>query len=313
MLSFKSRKVSGLATALLIECFSRPPPERTSGSDKSADEIGVNVEAPHSARAKPVAPQSSGNYETEQTDSSADSPYAPPKSFVSAAAAPAPESLSPYGPYQSPAALGRALTICLFVYTAAVVASGFAMGWMFQSTSGVDFENLTEEKAATIELTSSVTIGVGALQTLILIACIIIWCFWKSRVVKNAFAFGANWIRVTPGWAVGFYFIPIAHWFKPFQAMNDAWRASEHPKFGQSASTSPLVGWWWAVWIVGGFIERGASKMLENPNVLTDGGSSFAWGAVATAAGAASAIMAAALVLRLTKLQIKRAEEMGIA
>lgn len=45
--------------------------------------------------------------------------------------------------------------------------------------------------------------------------------------MKNAWAIGGILQpTMTPGWAVGFYFIPIALIWKPFQGMSQIWSAT---------------------------------------------------------------------------------------
>jgi len=50
---------------------------------------------------------------------------------------------------------------------------------------------------------------------------------WVHRVVKNLPALGAHHMSYTPGWAVASFFIPIVCLYAPYQAIQEAWRASE--------------------------------------------------------------------------------------
>ena len=65
------------------------------------------------------------------------------------------------------------------------------------------------------------------------------------RVAKNVRALGATGLEFTPGWAVGWFFVPIAGFFKPFQAMREIWKASKNPLRWQEEATGSVVGWWW--------------------------------------------------------------------
>lgn len=73
---------------------------------------------------------------------------------------------------------------------------------------------------------------------------------WIHRANHNARALGASGLAFTPGWAVGWYFVPIAFLWKPFQAMREIWRASSAPGEWRRRPGSPLLGWWWALWIL---------------------------------------------------------------
>ena len=73
---------------------------------------------------------------------------------------------------------------------------------------------------------------------------------WIHRANHNARQLGADDMTFTPGWAVGWYFVPIAWFWKPYQAMKEIWRASANPSDWVGRPVSPLLHWWWILWIV---------------------------------------------------------------
>lgn len=73
---------------------------------------------------------------------------------------------------------------------------------------------------------------------------------WIHRANHNARQMGATDMRFTPGWAVGWHFVPIAWFWKPYQAMTEIWRASRNPTDWRGEPVSPLLPWWWVLWIV---------------------------------------------------------------
>jgi hypothetical protein len=75
------------------------------------------------------------------------------------------------------------------------------------------------------------TEGVGLLVSIIAVA------MWIHRAHANLYEAGAEGLQFTPGWAVGWYFIPFANLFKPFQAMRELWTRShaEDDPFGKPA------------------------------------------------------------------------------
>ena len=73
---------------------------------------------------------------------------------------------------------------------------------------------------------------------------------WIYRANYNARQLGAADMRFTPGWAVGWYFIPIAWFWMPYLAMREIWRASVNPSDLGAAPVWPLLRWWWGLWIV---------------------------------------------------------------
>ena len=80
---------------------------------------------------------------------------------------------------------------------------------------------------------------------------------WIYRANHNARQLGAADMHFTPGWAVGWYFVPIAWFWKPYQAMREIWRASVSPSDWRAVPVSTLLRWWWGLWIVrfGGALE----------------------------------------------------------
>jgi len=73
---------------------------------------------------------------------------------------------------------------------------------------------------------------------------------WIHRANYNARQLGADDMRFTPRWAVGWYFIPVAWFWKPYQAMKEIWLASANPSDWRGRLASPLLLWWWIFWIV---------------------------------------------------------------
>ncbi len=104
--------------------------------------------------------------------------------------------------------------------------------------------------------------GIGLF--LVYIAAIVMFCMWTYRVNANIHALGAANLRFTPGWAVGWYFVPIANLWKPYQVMKEIWRASRNPSGWQDDASSSIVGWWWFWWIVSNVqISIGSSPEQE--------------------------------------------------
>ena len=73
---------------------------------------------------------------------------------------------------------------------------------------------------------------------------------WIYRANYNARQLGASDMSFTPGWSIGWYFIPIANLWKPYQAMKEIWKASSSPQNWSGQSVSSLLPWWWFFWII---------------------------------------------------------------
>jgi hypothetical protein len=91
---------------------------------------------------------------------------------------------------------------------------------------------------------------VGLLQSGLGIATGITFLKWIYRAYKNIQGFGAEGLRFSPGWAVGYYFIPILSLIRPVQVMSEIWRASDDPRNWRRRSGSWLIASWWTLFLL---------------------------------------------------------------
>jgi hypothetical protein len=97
-------------------------------------------------------------------------------------------------------------------------------------------------------------IGVG--HTLLTLATAVVFLTWLHRSYANLETLGARGLTYSPGWAVGYFFIPILNLFRPYQVTQEIWKGSDpespsaRPLAWKSASGSALVGLWWTFWII---------------------------------------------------------------
>ena len=106
------------------------------------------------------------------------------------------------------------------------------------------------------------------LWLVVLVVTVVVWLIWQHRGHANLQAVGVTELEYSPGWAVGWWLIPIANLWKPFQVNRELWKASSGVNDWRSLPTSPLLGWWWASWIsasVLGRIAAGARRSAETP------------------------------------------------
>jgi hypothetical protein len=78
---------------------------------------------------------------------------------------------------------------------------------------------------------------------------------WIYRAYSNLLRTSVAGVRFAPGWAIGAWFIPIFNFIRPKQIIDDVWRAGEPGAQVRDASwrsrpVSPLLHWWWALWVV---------------------------------------------------------------
>jgi hypothetical protein len=101
----------------------------------------------------------------------------------------------------------------------------------------------------------------GLLTGGVAIGTYVVFLLWMHQAAKNVRAFGQQGLEHTPGWCVGWWFIPFASLWKPFTAMREIWKASDPETVGpraamdwRAAPVPPTMPAWWAVYVVNGFI-----------------------------------------------------------
>ncbi|MEW5251671.1 DUF4328 domain-containing protein [Microbulbifer discodermiae] len=101
---------------------------------------------------------------------------------------------------------------------------------------------------------------------------------WIYRANYNARQLGARDMEFTPGWSIGYYFIPILTLWKPFQAMNEIWKASHNPSDWSTQKAGSILGLWWFLWIVTNALGQATFRIsmraeelqeLINVNIIT--------------------------------------------
>src|SRR5262245_38518555 len=132
-----------------------------------------------------------------------------------------------------------------FLFTfAGISAVGFALDLaLLQLLTGANF---TAEAAATNDARQQVF---AALQLTVLALTVLAFSMWTYRANSNCRALGAQGMNFSPGWAVAWYFMPIAFLWKPYQAMKEIWQASKNPFAWQHEGRPVMLPWWWFFWV----------------------------------------------------------------
>jgi Domain of unknown function (DUF4328) len=108
---------------------------------------------------------------------------------------------------------------------------------------------------------------IGLLQFVVYITTAVLFLIWLYRASKNLRPLGASQIEFTPGWAVGWFFIPLANLVNPYRVVKEIWVKSE-PKiagagesYWQQSGSTTLLGWWWAAWLLTCFANQAVLRL----------------------------------------------------
>jgi uncharacterized membrane protein len=120
------------------------------------------------------------------------------------------------------------------------------------------------------------------------IVLIVLFIQWFRRAYHNLHKAGEKGLVASEGWAAGYWFIPIANWFMPYQIMRDIWNRTKKygtgdvDDFSESydasidggadAETSEdslsVVNIWWAFWIISGITSTISIQITNNASEI---------------------------------------------
>jgi len=172
----------------------------------------------------------------------------------------------------------RSLSRLLVALLATCGALG-ALGALLGLVQGIVFPELAAMAEAQSNPQIAMQLGSGCQALLYLgafVATAVVFSMFLHRCCGNAHALGAEGMEFTPGWTVGWFFIPIMNLFKPYQAVQEIHRATD-PEAGpydwHQRAVPAVFGWWWALWLVSNFLGGmiGRAALSSNEAMLSVG------------------------------------------
>ena len=182
-------------------------------------------------------------------------PYAPPQIGESPdAAKPAfmPRLSRPYQSAHGKTLIVSIATIAVIVANLILVVS-CAMQWsmLVQAQGGGQLDPATAEAN---DMRQNIVSGLVTMTALCCFVCLLVWIY---AVHANLPSLAGQKLEFTSGWAVGWFFVPIANLVKPYQAIVEVWKNSDPaPLHGLPAAPTALIGWWWGLRIGSAVVER---------------------------------------------------------
>jgi hypothetical protein len=175
---------------------------------------------------------------------------------------------SPYGSYREIGWLHYTVVGLLLAGVGVAAAQIITIEQINEKMRTYDIETGDLTSIENLERTSG---GIAMMSGAVMLFTFIFWCIWKNKSTKNAWLFysrsGVRGIGTsepqTPGWAVGFYFIPIVQFWKPFQAM-----AFIRDQVSAQVKTGLLLGFWWTAWLIWTIYSRVANKFNDSVDTI---------------------------------------------
>jgi len=138
------------------------------------------------------------------------------------------------------------------------------------------------------------------------IVVIVLFCIWVYRANYNARQLGAPDMRFTPGWAVGWYFIPFANLWKPYQAMREIWQASAAPSHWQQQRPGGILPLWWMFFLLSNFFSNAAFRLSLSAKTVPDFILASSITAASDVVDVVSSVVALVLVTQIFRMQMAR-------
>jgi hypothetical protein len=116
---------------------------------------------------------------------------------------------------------------------------------------------------------------IGWVQVGFLLIAAILFLVWVHRANKNLHAFKNPALRFSPGWAVGWFFIPIMWLFRPYQVVNEISKAS-NPDIDPAVNNvnnlpaPAIVAVWWAFFLISNYIGWFAFRYFLQDDTVSD-------------------------------------------
>lgn len=196
------------------------------------------------------------------------------------------------------------LVVCAILYTI------FCLMMMFFPGAQIDLG-----KGDTLHIGLGLIGLVGLLEIPLRLLTIIFFLLWEHRAFSNLSALKARNLDFSPGWAVGWWFIPFLNLFKPFQVMRELWNESD-PDFdaetgflNSASGAPPVMSFWWAFFIIAGLFGNVANNVADAEGDAADYfPSAFL---VASLFQIAAAVSAVYIVKNITRRQEERFQKLG--
>jgi Domain of unknown function (DUF4328) len=206
--------------------------------------------------------------------------------------------------YRSPRTRSKLVTAALVVEIAALTVVGLVLWERLGVARAIAAgEEVSAGAIAALQRPGNIDL----LSLAVLLTCAVTFCLWTYRVAHNAVALGGR-LSISPGSAVGYFFIPLLNWWMPYTALAQVYDASDpDPRAERCAPTSHvLLLVWWLSWLLSSSVDLLAICWVK-PRDVTTWATQLQLGLLSVAVQAAAAILAIAVVWKLTRRQEDRA------
>lgn len=148
----------------------------------------------------------------------------------------------------------RGLLIAGIVLDVIAILSGFAQQSLLARAAAGG--GVTETEVAANDARHGT---IGLFQLFFFIATGIAWLTWLHRAYSNLSLAGTGKSDHTPGWAVGWWFVPFMNLVRPYQIVRELWLRSAKDNGLETVkglAAPVIVIWWWGIHLVSAVLSR---------------------------------------------------------
>ena len=147
-----------------------------------------------------------------------------------------------------------AFLIVLTLFTALLAFGLFTGTPVDFNAEDLDGIGLLTSLSALLSLTVQVVSGIVSL----------LWIYGAARNTRAV----RPQLDLKPIWAVAWFFVPIAFWFKPYQYMCQIWSTAKGPQDGRYLKEARPVVMWWTFWVIA-MISGNIAWRIDDPGAYS--------------------------------------------
>jgi hypothetical protein len=89
----------------------------------------------------------------------------------------------------------------------------------------------------------------GAVELAIAVMAAVPFLAWIHRANANSHALKTEGVRFSPGWSIGWFFVPLASFYMPYLVLRELWQANSSGTGLESRRdpVAPVLASWWGV------------------------------------------------------------------
>jgi hypothetical protein len=157
--------------------------------------------------------------------------------------------------------LGRKVVIAVYAWMGSQMVVGAASLLELPALTRMDPGSpVTSSSSAAGPAIEMFGIIAAAVYTIAFLVAAILVLTWIHLVNRNAHLF-ADDMSVSPGWNVGFFFVPLLTWWKPFVGIRETWQVSQSPSQWRDVPVPAFLRWWWACWLASSMLGYASLRL----------------------------------------------------